>query len=110
MIEWFINLSDTNKIAIVVPIVVAVIMGLFGLFKLLFGKKGAPSTQQTKIKASKSKVVTTNKISNLQNQDQSIGNQFQSCIFNINIFDKAIAPDEIKKISAKLKNQENENG
>jgi len=39
MIEWFRNLSDANKIAIAVPVGIAVIGGLFGLFKWLFRKK-----------------------------------------------------------------------
>ncbi|MBA7674855.1 hypothetical protein ES703_83080 [subsurface metagenome] len=42
MIEWFKNLTDANKIAIVVPIAVVVIGGLIGLFKWLFGKKKDP--------------------------------------------------------------------
>ena len=39
MIEWFENLSDTNKIAIVVPVGIAVLAGLFRLLKLLSRKE-----------------------------------------------------------------------
>ncbi len=42
MIEWFKNLSDTEKIAIVVPVGLAAVGGLFALFKWLFGKKKDP--------------------------------------------------------------------
>jgi len=43
MIEWFKNLTNANKIAIIVPITLALIGGLFGLSKLLFLKKDDPS-------------------------------------------------------------------
>jgi len=42
MIEWFKNLSDTEKIAIVVPVGLAAVGGLFALLKWLFGKKKDP--------------------------------------------------------------------
>jgi len=45
MVEWFKNLSDANKIAIVVPLGIAVI----GLLKWLFGKKAGPRPQQKTI-------------------------------------------------------------
>jgi len=38
MVEWFRNLSDANKIAIVVPVGIAVIGGLVGLLKWLFAR------------------------------------------------------------------------
>jgi len=45
MIEWFKNLNDAEKIAIVVPVIVAVIGGLLGLLKA-FGKGKGSSTQK----------------------------------------------------------------
>lgn len=39
MWEWFTKLSDSNKIAIVIPLAVVILGGLFGLIKLLFKKK-----------------------------------------------------------------------
>jgi len=48
MIKWFKNLSDANKIAIVVPVGLAVIGGLFGLFKL-FEKPSVSIIQQDTI-------------------------------------------------------------
>ena len=44
MIEWFDSLTNAEKIAIVVPISLAAIGGLFGLLKWFFRKKDAPST------------------------------------------------------------------
>jgi tetratricopeptide (TPR) repeat protein len=49
IIEWFKNLDDTNKIAIVIPVGLAAIGGLFVLFKWLFSKKDGPSPQSIKI-------------------------------------------------------------
>jgi len=49
MIEWFKNLTDANKIAIVVPIALAVIGGLIGLFKWLFRKKDGPAPREKTI-------------------------------------------------------------
>jgi hypothetical protein len=46
-VEWFNNLTDANKIAIVVPIGIALIGGLFGLFKWLYKKGDASKTQKT---------------------------------------------------------------
>jgi hypothetical protein len=98
MIDWFMNLSDTDKIAIVVPVAIVVIGGLFTLlFKCLFRKKDDPQIQQTK-----------NEVENLQKWYQSIGPQFNNCTFNIS--DKAKMPDEIKEILTKCRDQENENG
>jgi len=45
MVEWFNNLTDANKIAIVVPVVIAVIAGLVGLSKWLLGKKDGPAPE-----------------------------------------------------------------
>ena len=45
MVEWFNNLTDANKIAIVVPVGLALLAGLFGLFKWLSGKKDGPAPQ-----------------------------------------------------------------
>ena len=45
MVEWFKNLNDAEKIAIVVPVIVAVIGGLLGLLKA-FGKGKSSSTQK----------------------------------------------------------------
>jgi len=42
MMEWFKNRSDAEKIAIIVPVGIAVIGGLFALCKVLFGKKKGP--------------------------------------------------------------------
>ncbi len=39
MVEWFKNLSDANKIAIVVPVSIAVLVGLFGSLKWLLRKE-----------------------------------------------------------------------
>ena len=50
IIEWFKNLDDTNKIAIVVPVGLAAIGGLFVLFKWLFSKKNDSPAQQKTIK------------------------------------------------------------
>ena len=47
MIEWFNNLSDANKIAIVIPGATAVISGLFGLVIWLFAKKGKSEKSRT---------------------------------------------------------------
>ena len=52
MIEWFKNLTDANKIAIVVPVAVAVIGGLIGLFKWLFRKKDTPAASEKTIQQS----------------------------------------------------------
>jgi len=49
MLEWFRNLSDANKIAIVIPVGLAAIGGLFALFKWLFRKTDAPARQQKTI-------------------------------------------------------------
>jgi tetratricopeptide (TPR) repeat protein len=49
MLKWFKNLSDANKIAIVIPVALAAIAGLFGLFKWLSPKKDAPAPQQKTI-------------------------------------------------------------
>jgi hypothetical protein len=48
IIEWFKNLDDTNKIAIVVPVGLAAIGGLFALIKCLLRKKNdSPAQQKT---------------------------------------------------------------
>jgi hypothetical protein len=49
MIKWFKNLTDANKIAIVVPIAVVVIGGLIGLFKWQFRKKDGPAAMEKTI-------------------------------------------------------------
>ncbi len=45
MVEWFNNLSDANKIAIIVPVGLAVIVGLFKLCKWLLGKNNGPALE-----------------------------------------------------------------
>lgn len=45
MVEWFKNLSDANKIAIVVPVVLVVIGGLFGLSQWPLGKEDGPESK-----------------------------------------------------------------
>ena len=42
MWEWFRNLGDANKIAIIIPVGLAIFGGLFGFFKWLFKKKKDP--------------------------------------------------------------------
>jgi hypothetical protein len=52
MVEWFKNLSEVWQTAIfgaAVAVALAVIGGLFGLFKCLFGRKDAPAPQQKTI-------------------------------------------------------------
>ena len=52
MIEWFNDLSNAEKIAVIailVPVSLAVVKGLFVLFKWLFRKKNPPSTPVNKI-------------------------------------------------------------
>ena len=49
MLEWFNNLSDANKIAIVIPVGLAVIAGLFAWFKWLSGRIDGSGPQQETI-------------------------------------------------------------
>ena len=49
MIEWFKNLSDAEKIAVVVPVGLAAIGGLFALFKWLFSKEDGPAPERVRI-------------------------------------------------------------
>ena len=59
MIEWFKNLNDAEKIAIVVPVIVAVIGGLLGLLKA-FGKGKSSSTQKKTFQQKGSDIVAAN--------------------------------------------------
>ena len=74
MIEWFKGLSDGNKIAVVVPVGLAVIGGLFGLFKWLFRKTG-DSSAPAKAKPEKIPEKPDTIIHNLPSA--SIGNLFK---------------------------------
>jgi len=47
MIEWFENLTDSDKISIVIPIGIVIISGLFVLFKWLYKKGDASKTKKT---------------------------------------------------------------
>ncbi|MGD0573049.1 MAG: tetratricopeptide repeat protein [Sedimentisphaerales bacterium] len=76
IIEWFKNLDDTNKIAIVVPVGLAAIGGLFALFKWLFSKKDDSPVQQKTIKRKGQRhtaiVVEENK-GNIAGRDVNLG-------------------------------------
>ncbi len=76
MMEWFRNLSDGNKIAIIIPVIVAVITGLIGLFIKLFSKKNTASTPTNEIDQSGSEntaIIAEDNKGNIAARDINMG-------------------------------------
>ena len=112
MVEWFNNLTDANKIAIVVPVGLAAICGLFGLFKWLLGKQNGPTSQQKTIhqKGSGNKAAVIDGCGNTANiAERDIHTGINEDVLNaalkaLNTALSMVDTDQSKNLVSELKN------
>jgi len=104
MVEWFNNLTDANKIAIVVPVGLAAIGVLFALFKWLFSKSAKQKTIKQKGQGNTAIIFEENK-GNVAGRDIHTGVDTEVLNAALKAINKAlemVGTDQSNKLASEL--------